>query len=157
MSGEVEMSIKEQLAADRIAAMKQGDKPTVNVVRQVESEVSVAKSAPGFSGEVDDNLYRATIAGYVKRMDKARREYEELGERGADQAEALAFEIDYLSKFLPETLSEDDTRALVQRTIAELGVDDPKMKGKVIGAVMRSGEELDGALVARLVDEELGA
>ncbi len=151
------MSIQEQLTEDRVAAMKSGDKATVNVVRQIESEVAVAKSAPGFKGEIDDDLYRATIASYVKKMDKARAEYEALGERGKDQAEALGFEIEYLSRFLPESLSEEDTRALVQQTIAELGADDPKMKGRVIGAVMQSGAELDGTLVARLVGEELGA
>lgn len=151
------MTIEERLTADRIAAMKGGDKATVNVVRQVQSEVALAKSAPGFTGEVDDDLYLATIAGYVKKMNKARREYEDLGERGRQQADQLAFEIDYLSQFLPEILSEDDTRALVEQTIEDLGVDDPKMKGQVIGAVMQSGEELDGGLVARLVSEELGA
>jgi hypothetical protein len=36
-------------------------------------------------------------------------------------------------------------------------VDDSKMRGSVIGALMQSGEELDGALVARLVGEELEA
>ena len=149
------MDIQEQLTEDRISAMKSGDRPVVNVVRQIESEVAVAKSAPGFSGDVDDDLYRATIAAYVKKMDKARAEYEELGERGQEQAKSLAFEIEYLSQFLPESLSEEETRALIQQTIAELGVDDPKMKGRVIGAVMQSGEELDGALVARLVGEEL--
>jgi len=149
------MSIQEQLTADRIAAMKSGDRRVVNVVRQVDSEVAVAKSAPGFSGEVDDELYLATIAAYVKKMDKARAEYVDIGDRGRDQVESLGFEIEYLSQFLPESLSEDGTRALVQRTIAEVGADDPKMKGQVIGAVMRSGEELDGALVARLVSEEL--
>lgn len=149
-------TIRERLAADRVSAMKSGDKATVNVVRQVESEVAAAKSAPGFSGAVDDELYRKTIAGYVKKMGKARDEYESFGEAGRAQAEALAFEIDYLSQFLPEALSEEETRALVDRTIADLGVDDPKMKGKVIGAVMQSGEELDGSVVARLVGEALG-
>ena len=151
------MDIHNQLKADRIAAMKSGDRPIVNVVRQIESEVAVAKSAPGFSGEIDDDLYRATIGAYVKKMDKARAEYEALGERGQEQAESLAFEIEYLYQFLPDSLSEEETRALVLATIAELGVDDSKMKGSVIGAVMQSGEELDGALVARLVGEELEA
>ncbi len=149
------MDIREQLSADRITAMKSGDRATVNVVRQVETEVSVAKSAPGFTGEVDDDLYRSTIARYVKKMDKARGEYEALGERGEEQARRLAFEVDYLAQFLPDTVSEADTRALVARTIAELGVDDLAMKGRVIGAVMESSEGLDGALVARLVAEAL--
>jgi len=151
------MSIQEDLAAARVAAMKEGDRATLNVIRQVESEVAVAKSAPGFSGEVDDDLYRSTMASYVKRMDKARAEYEGLGERGRQHADGLAFEIDYLSQYLPDSLSEDETRRLVRQTIADLGADDPKMKGQVIGAVMQSAEEVDGALVARIVGEELEA
>lgn len=149
------MAIHEQLTSDRVAAMKSGDRATVNVVRQIESEVSVAKSAPGFAGEIDDELYMMTIAAYVKKMDKARAEYESLGERGREHAETLGFEIDYLAQFLPESLSEDDTRALVARVIADLEIDDPKMKGRVIGAVMQSDGNVDGALVARLVAEAL--
>jgi hypothetical protein len=127
----------------------------VNVVRQIESEVSIARSAPGFVGETDDELYLATIAAYVKKIDKARVEYESFGERGQEHADILGFEIDYLAQFVPESLSEDDTRALVARVVADLGIDDPKMKGRVIGAVMQSDENVDGALVARLVAEAL--
>ena len=149
------MTIHEQLTNDRVAAMKSGDRATVNVVRQIESEVSVARSAPGFVGETDDELYLATIAAYVKKIDKARVEYESFGERGQEHADILGFEIDYLAQFVPESLSEDDTRALVARVVADLGIDDPKMKGRVIGAVMQSDENVDGALVARLVAEAL--
>ena len=149
------MSIQEQLAADQTAAMKAGDRATLNVIRQVQSEVSVAKSAPGFEGEVDDALYMQTISTYVKRMAKAKGEYEELGERGRDQAEKLAFEIEYLSKYLPQKLGEDATRELVNKAIADLGANDPKMTGRVIGAVMKSGEDVDGGLVARLVNDAL--
>ena len=145
------MSIQEQLAAEQKAAMKSGDRATLNVIRQIQSEISVAKAAPGFDGEVDDDLYLATIATYVKRMSKARGEYEALGERGQEQADKLTFEIDYLSAYLPQKLDEAATRALVDQTIADLGAADPKMVGRVIGAVMKSGEDVDGALVAQLV------
>jgi hypothetical protein len=149
------MSIQEQLSADQKKAMKAGDKPTLNVIRQIQTEVAVAKSEPGFSGEVDDALYVATITAYVKRMGKARTEYGALGERGREQADKLGFEIDYLSRYLPDQMSDEDTFALVRRTIAELGADDPKMTGRVIGAVMGSADGLDGARVARFVNEEL--
>ena len=151
------MTIKEQLAAEQKAAMKSGDRATLNVIRQIQSEVSVAKAAPGFDGEVDDDLYLATIATYVKRMSKARSEYEALGERGREQADKLTFEIDYLAGYLPQKLDESATRALVDQTIADLGATEPKMTGQVIGAVMKSGEEVDGALVARLVKAALAA
>ena len=149
------MTIEEQLIAEQTAAMKGGDRATLSVIRQVRSEVSVAKAAPGFVGEVDDQLYLSTISTYVKRMGKSKTEYEALGERGREQAEKLAFEIDYLSKYLPTKLDESATRLLVDQAIADTGADDPKMTGQVIGAVMRSGEDVDGALVARLVKEAL--
>ncbi len=151
------MGIREELAAELIDAMKTGDKARRNVVRQVETEISIARSAPGFSGEADDDLYKEVIGSYVKKMSKARAEFEAAGERGAEQAAKLAYEVDYLSRWLPKLAGEDETRAIVRSAIAELGASDPKMVGRVIGHVMKSGQDLDGGLVNRLVREELGA
>jgi uncharacterized protein YqeY len=138
--------------------MKAGDKPRVNVIRQIETEIATAKSAPGFEGDVDDRLYLETMAAYVKRMDKARREFEAAGERGRANAEKLAWEITYLAQWLPTRLGEGETRRAVRAAIAELKASDPKMAGRVIGHVMKnSGKALDGALVNRIVREELGA
>lgn len=152
------MAIKDELSAELKDAMRMGDKPRMGVIRQVQTEISRARSEPGFGGEVDDALYVETISRYVKRMEKARQEYEGLGERGAEQAEKLAFEIEYLSRWLPATLGEDETRAIVAATIEELGVDDPKMAGRVVGHIMKSGRQgLEGGMVNRLVREALEA
>jgi uncharacterized protein YqeY len=154
----VSMAIKDELATELKDALRSGDKARAAVIRQVETEVSRAKSEPGFQGEVDDALYVKVIGSYTKKMAKARDEYLGYGEKGASRAEALGFEIEYLSRWLPKSLGEDETRAVVEAAIAELGVDDPKMAGRVIGHVMKSGTEgLDGALVNRIVREALGA
>jgi hypothetical protein len=146
------------MGAELRDALKQGDKARAAVIRQVETEVSRAKSEPGFEGDVDDALYVKVIGSYVKKMSKARDEYAGYGDKGAAQAEALAFEIDYLSRWLPTALGEEETRELVAAAIAELGVDDPKMAGRVVGRVMKSGVAgLDGGLVNRLAREALGA
>ncbi len=151
------MTIKEELAANLRAAMRAKDKPQINVIRQIESEIGVVKSAPGFDGEIDDELYTRTITTYVKKMKKAQGEFEAAGERGAEQAAKLAYEVDYLSQWLPVQADEATTRQFVIDAIAELGVDDPKQVGRVIGHVMKTGVDLDGGLVNRLVREELGA
>ena len=153
------MTIEDQLADELKDAMKQRDKPRLDVIRQVQTEVARAKSDPGFGGEVDDALYEKVIGSYVKKMDKSRVEYEELGDRGAEMAAKLGYEVDYLSRWLPQTLSEDETRSLVVETIAEMGVEgDEKAAGRVTGQLMKSrGKDLDGGLVNRLVREELGA
>lgn len=151
------MTIKEELSARLKAAMRAKDKPQINVIRQIEAEVMLQKSAPGFTGEVDDDLYVATMAGYVKKMKKAMAEFEAAGERGAEQAAKLAYEVDYLAQWLPEEVDEDTTRQIVQASIAELAVDDASQTGRVMGHIMKSHSGLDGGLVNRLVREELGA
>ena len=67
------------------------------------------------------------------------------------------FEIDYLSEFLPKKLDDDAVRELVRSAIRELGVENPKMSGKVMGHIMKSHrDEVDAAVVKRIVGEELG-
>ncbi|HLF43315.1 MAG TPA: GatB/YqeY domain-containing protein [Acidimicrobiia bacterium] len=151
------MTIREELAEELKDAMRAKDGPRRDVIRQVETEVAVARSHPGFEGEVDDELYRSVIASYVKKMDKARDEYLEIGERGAALADKLGFEVEYLSRWLPSKLDERATRDLVKGAIAELGVaGDEKATGRVIGHLMKThGKDLDGGLVNRLVREEL--
>ncbi len=149
------MTIQEQLQSDQVTAMRAKDKATLNAIRSIQAEVAAAKSAPGFSGEVDDTLYESTIATYVKRITKSRDDYLAMGERGEAQAATLTYEIDYLSAFLPTKLDEAATRDLVARVMADLGADATTPAGQVIGAVMRSGEDLDGATVNRVVREAL--
>ena len=63
-----------------------------------------------------------------------------------------------LSRWLPASLGEDETRDIVRAAIAEIGADDPSMTGRVMGMIMKSGHEgLDGGVVNRLVREELSA
>ncbi len=151
------MTIKEELAAELKDAMLSRDAPRRDVIRQIETEVSMARSHPDFTGEVDDSLYEKVIASYVKKMDKSRSEYLELGDRGAAMAEKLAFEVDYLGRWLPTKLDEATTRELVREAILELGVaGDEKAAGRVTGQLMKTrGGDLDGGLVNRVVREEL--
>jgi uncharacterized protein YqeY len=151
------MTIQEQLITELRAAMKEKDAPRRDVIRQVQTEVAIAKSQPDFSGEVDDAFYQRVIASYVKKMDKSREEYAALGERGEEMADKLAFEVEYLSQWLPKKLDEPETHKLVLDAIEELGVSgDEKAAGRVTGHLMKTrGEDLDGGLVNRLVREEL--
>lgn len=151
------MSIQEELSAELRDAMKTKDARRRDVIRQIQTEVATARSQPGFKGEADDAFYMKVIGSYVKKMDKSRAEYAEMGERGAAMADKLAFEVDYLSKWLPEKLDESATRELVKAAIDELGVaGDEKAAGRVTGHLMKTrGKDLDGTLVNQVVREEL--
>ncbi|HKZ19210.1 MAG TPA: GatB/YqeY domain-containing protein [Acidimicrobiia bacterium] len=151
------MTIKEELNAELKDAMKARDARRRDVIRMIETEVTLARSAPGFKGEVNDSLYRKVIAAYAKKMEKAKGEFREAGDRGAAMVEKLAWEVEYLSRWLPKKLDEESTAALVSAAIAELDVaGDPKASGRVIGQIMKEHkDEVDGALVNRLVAEAL--
>lgn len=104
------MSIREDLAAELKEALRASDRNRKDVIRAIETEVSRAKAEPGFEGDVNDDLYRTVIGSYVKKMSKAREEYEGLGDQGAEMAGKLRFEIEYLSRWLPQLLDETATR-----------------------------------------------
>ncbi|HEX7099937.1 MAG TPA: GatB/YqeY domain-containing protein [Acidimicrobiia bacterium] len=157
MTTDERVSIQEQLAAELKDAMKKGDKARRDVIRQVQTEVRTVTSQAGF-GELTDEVYQVVIAAYIKKMAKARDEYRELGERGKEMADKLDFEIEYLSRWIPSKLGEEETLRLVRQTIEDLHVEgNPKAVGMVVGALMKTRDDLDGALVNRLTRQELGA
>jgi len=151
------VSIKDELSAELKDGMKAKDRDRVDVIRSINAEVGRAVTAPGFKGEADDELYREVIAAYAKKMGKALEEYEGLGDKGIQGANKLRFEVDYLQRWLPEALSEQETAAIVEKAIADLGVTDPGQFGRVMGHVMKQHEGLDGAVVSRIVREKLAS
>ena len=134
-------------------AMKAKDKPKLDAIRQVQTEIAKKKSEKG--EEATDELVLGVISSYVKKMAKAVDEYQSLGERGAEMAEKIQFEIDFLSQWLPEQLSEEDVEKLVDEVLAELGEVDMSQMGRIIGAVMAKGDGIDGSIVSRIVKEKI--
>lgn len=150
------MAIQQELRDELKSAMRERDQARLDVLRQIETEVANARTAPGFAGQVDDALYLEVVAAYVKKMQKALLEYAKAGERGKELGDKLAYEVAYLSRWLPRKLDEAATRALVRQAIDELGVADARQAGRVIGHVMKSHrDEVDGGLVKRLAAELL--
>jgi len=150
------VSIEQELSDELKDALRAGDAKRKNAIRAIQTEAARAKSEPGFGGDTDDAFFEKIIGSFVKKMEKARREYEELGERGEEMAAKLGFEVEYLGRWLPKLLDEDATLILVKGAIAELDASDPKEAGKVVGFIMKSHKgEVDGGLVNRLVRAEL--
>ena len=150
------MSLEQDLRAQLTAAMKARDQRTANVVRMINTKVMERRTAAGFKGQVDDELIRDVIAAYKKSLEKAREEYAAAGERGAAHIAELDFEIGFCQQYLPQQMSRDEALAAVREAIAELGAADPKMSGRVVGAVMKKHKgRVDAALVKQLVEAEL--
>ena len=147
------MSLVDDLSAALKEAMKAKDKPKLDAIRQVQTEIAKKKSEKG--EEATDELVLAVISSYVKKMTKAVEEYQTLGDRGTEMAEKIQFEIDFLSEWLPEQLSEEEVEKIVDAVLIEMGDIDISQMGKVIGAVMSKGDGIDGSLVSKIVKSKL--
>ncbi len=149
------MSIEQELRKRLTAAMKAKDKNTANVIRMLNTKVMERRTASDFSGEVDDALYLEVIAAYKKSMDKARQQFVDAGERGAEEAAQLLWESKFCAEFLPAQLGEEQVRAAVKDAIAELNATDLKMAGRVVGAVMKKHKGLVQAAQVKAIAVQL--
>ena len=147
------MALADDLSSALKDAMKAKDKPKLDAIRQIQTEIAKKKAEKG--EEVNDDLVLGVISSYVKKMIKAVEEYQSLGDRGQEMAEKIQFEINFLSTYLPEQLSDEEVEKIVDEVLSELGNVDISQMGRVIGAVMAKGDGIDGSIVSKIVKDKL--
>ena len=152
MSTNLEAQLREELTA----SIKAKDLRTANLVRMINTKIMERRTAKGFSGTVDDALILDVISAYKKQMEKAKQEFAAAGDRAKDQIAEIDFEIVWCAKWLPKQVEEAELREAVARAIAELPQRDPKMAGRVIGAIKKQyGDRADAQLTKKLAEELL--
>ena len=147
------MALADDLSSALKDAMKAKDKPKLDAIRQIQTEIAKKKAEKG--EEVNDDLVLGVISSYVKKMIKAVEEYQSLGDRGQEMAEKIQFEIDFLSTYLPDQLSDEEVEKIVDEVLSELGDVDISQMGRVIGAVMAKSDGIDGSIVSKIVKDKL--
>ena len=147
------MALADDLSSALKDAMKAKDKPKLDAIRQIQTEIAKKKAEKG--EEVNDDLVLGVISSYVKKMIKAVEEYQSLGDRGQEMAEKIQFEINFLSTYLPEQLSDEEVEKIVDEVLSELGDVDISQMGRVIGAVMAKSDGIDGSIVSKIVKDKL--
>jgi len=148
------MSLKAQIIEDMKTAMKAGDKDRLKVIRLIMAamkQVEVDKRV-----ELDD----AGVLAVLDKMVKQRRDSVEQFEKGGreDLAGIERGEIAVLENYLPEQLSSEELRALVDEVIAATGATGMQDMGKVMGQIKaKAAGRADMGAVSATVKERLGA
>lgn len=151
------MTLKEQLDADIKTALLGGERFRAEVLRGLKAAVLNEEVAQGVrdAGLSDAGIEQIIVKEVKKRADSAA-QYEAAGR--PELVEAENAEAAVLKEYLPEQLSEEEVKTVIDKTIATLGVSGPQAMGQVIGAVKgKLGSSADGAVIARLVKEALAA
>ena len=122
------MTLKERLAQDLKAAMK--DKNTVrkNVVQFVRAGVLQVEKDNKVT--LDDNGVLEVIAKQLKQRRDSLPDYEKSGRD--DLIAELKAEMDVLMEYLPEQLSREELEAILKDIIEKLGASSMKDMGKVM-------------------------
>ena len=149
--------IRDDIKAAQVAAMKAGDKARLGTIRLMLAKIKDRdiELRTGTAPADDDVL----VTDVLQKMVKQRRESIAMYEQGGRQelADAEAAELAVIEEFLPQQLSEDDTRAAIESIKAELGATSVKDMGKVMAELKsRHGSELDMSKASTLVKAALG-
>lgn len=142
------MNLKEQLNTDMKSAMKAKDKDTLKAVRGIIG--AVKQFEVDNQSEADDSKVLQVIAKMVKQRKDSIEQFEKAGRDDLIAIEQT--ELDVISAYLPEQLSEDEIISVVDEIISQTGANSMADMGKVMGALKA---KLDGTADMGIVSKIL--
>ena len=125
------MSLTSKIQADMRSAMKSKNADFVSTIRLLLAAIK--------QQEIDkrEELTDSDVLTIVERLVKQRREsiniYTEAGRN--DLASKESAELEILTSYLPEQLSDDDIELIIQKAMSSLNAREPKDMGKVMAVL----------------------
>lgn len=147
-------SLKTRLREDLVVALRAKDEAAKTNIRLTLGAIQVEEVAGESARELSDAEELAVVQREVrKRRDSA--EAYAAGGRPELAAKETA-EADWLSRYLPAALTEDEVRAIVEEEVARVDGASMKQMGQIVKAVnARVAGRAEGKLVATLVRSAL--
>jgi len=139
--------LKKDIQEDLNKAVKENNENTRSVLRMLLAAVINKEKELG--KELED--LTAIVSSEAKKRKEAIKEYEKGGR--IDLVDKEKAELEVLSKYLPEQLSEEEIKSLAEKAIKE---SDTKEIGKIMSVLMPEVKnKADGSEVNRIVKELL--
>jgi hypothetical protein len=144
--------LKDRINEDLKRAMLDKDVLTRDALRMAKSELTAKENEVGRDLTEDEEL--AVLQKAVKSREDTARQYDDGGRPEAAEQERA--EIGVLSRYLPQPLTEDETRQAALEAAQTLGLSGKKDLGKLMKELKaRHGASLDGKLASRIGGEVL--
>ena len=146
--------VADRLSAEIKAAMKSGDRTRLDTMRLLAAAVKNREV------EVGHDLSEEEFIEVVTREAKRRREAFEAYEQGnrPELAEKERAEAAILEVYLPDQLSEEEVRAVIEEAIEATGADAAGEVGKVMAWIMaRHKGRVDGSKVNAMARDRLAS
>ena len=145
------MSFIDTIKADMYTAMKSGEKEIVGTLRTLLAKLKDQQINTGKKLSDQEGL------NVIKTLVKQRRESIKMYEQGnrPDLAKQEKIELNILKSYLPQMMTEDETRSLVVSVIEETGSIGMEDVGKVMPVVMQRGAGSVDGKTANMILREL--
>ena len=154
------MSIKEKINDEYKTALKSKDKNKISTYRLILSgikDLDISNRSGPNKKETDDE----DIKKLLKKMIKQRNESVEIYKKNKreDLLKIEQGEIELLSTYLPEQLSEEETKKICSEIISKVGAQSIKDMGKVMGELKKNySDSIDfskaGSMLRELLNKQ---
>jgi uncharacterized protein YqeY len=147
--------LKDKIQDDLKQSMLARDEFRTSAIRMLKSAIQyyeIQKGGAGYEASDDDVI--DVIGEEVKKRKESIELYKQGGREEAANNEQRELEI--LQDYLPEQMSEDEIRTLVNTAVKETGAKTIQEMGKVMAVLMPKVKgKADGNMVSNMVREEL--
>ncbi len=147
------MSLKEQLFNDLKQAMKEKDTVKKEIVQIVRAGVLQIEK-DNHIDDLDDSRVLDVISKEIKKLNDVMPDF--IKAERQDLIDVANKKLEILKAYLPEQLSEDSIKEIVDETIKKVGAQSVRDMGKVMGAVsVQTKGRADNKLVSDIVRKAL--
>ena len=148
------MSLEKEIMSAMKNAMKSKDQIALRALRAIKSALIIHKTNKGSS----ENISSEDEMKLLQKLVKQRKDSADIFKKQnrEDLAKPELDEVEVISKFLPEAMSEYEIELVVKETISSLGADGMKDMGKVMGVVSgKLAGKADGKTISTIVRNNL--
>ena len=150
------MAALNNLTTEIKEAMKAKNVLALEALRAIKSAVLLIKSEAGASEELTEDQEIKLLQKLVKQRRDSATIFRE--QNRVDLAEPEEAQAEVIAKFLPEQLSEEEVKSLIEAIISQTGATSMKDMGKVMGMVSKQlAGKADGKTISTLVKQLLSA
>ncbi len=121
----------EKLEKDMINSLKSKEKERLTVIREVKAAMKQAQIDQ--KKEINEELLTEVVSKAIKTRKESIKEFEK-GSR-QDLVDKTTFEIEVLNEYLPEQLSEEEIRKIIEETFEKVQPTSQKDMGKIMGTL----------------------
>ena len=147
------MSLEQKINDDIKAAMLAKEKETLNALRAVKSALLLLKTEKN-AGEMTEEIELKTLQRLVKQRKESAEMYKT--QNREDLYNEEIFQVNIISKYLPQQLSEEDITVVVQQLIQQENITDIKGMGKLMGLASKQlAGKADNKIISEIVKKLL--